>query len=152
MRILFDQGTPVPLRRVLTQHEVVTAHERGWSQLNNGDLLNLAEIEGFYVLVTTDTNLKHQQNLVSRRIAIVALTTTSWPRMQRVLGEVVAAVGSATAGSSREVEIPWRPPNLLLQGSGTLEGCKRQDRPGRFFLRATGTTMTCVDASEGLTR
>jgi predicted nuclease of predicted toxin-antitoxin system len=106
VRILFDQGTPVPLRRVLTQHEVVTAHERGWSQLNNGDLLDLAEIEGFDVLVTTDTNLRHQQNLVSRRIAIVVLTTTSWPRIQRVLRAVVAAVGSATAGSYREVEVP----------------------------------------------
>jgi predicted nuclease of predicted toxin-antitoxin system len=106
VRILFDQGTPVPLRRVLTQQEVATAHERGWSQLNNGDLLDLAEKEGFDVLVTTDTNLKHQQNLVSRRIAIVVLTTTSWPRMQRVLGTVVAAVGSATAGSYHEVKIP----------------------------------------------
>jgi len=105
VRVLFDQGTPVPLRRVLTQHEVVTAHERGWSQLKNGELLESAEKEGFAVLVTTDGNLKYQQNLASRRIAIVVLSTTSWPRIQRVVNEIVAAVNDAAAGSYREVDV-----------------------------------------------
>jgi len=72
VRVLFDQGTPEPLRRALTQHEVVTAYERGWSKLTNGELLDAAEKEGFDAFVTTDVNLKHQQNLASRRIAIVA--------------------------------------------------------------------------------
>ena len=71
MRILFDQGTPVPLRQSLTRHEVTTAHERDWSKLKNGELLDAAEKQGFEVLVTTDLNLKYQQNLKSRRIAIV---------------------------------------------------------------------------------
>lgn len=69
-------------------------------------LLDSAESEGFSVLVTTDTNLKYQQNLAARRIAIVVLTTTSWPRIQRVLAEVATAVGNATPGSYREVEVP----------------------------------------------
>jgi hypothetical protein len=69
-------------------------------------LLDSAEKEGFAVLVTTDTNLKHQQNLKSRRIAIVVLPTTSWPRIQRSSGAVVGAVDSATEGSYKEVEIP----------------------------------------------
>jgi hypothetical protein len=90
----------------LTQHDVVTAHERGWSQLNNGELLDSAEKEGFAVLVTTDTNLKYQQNLSSRTIAIVVLSTASWPRIQRVLDEVIAAVNAAAAGSYREIEVP----------------------------------------------
>ena len=68
MRVLFDQGTPVPLRRLLTQHDVTTAHEKGWSQLKNGELLDSAEKEGFVVLVTTDANLKYQQNLTSRKL------------------------------------------------------------------------------------
>jgi hypothetical protein len=106
VRILFDQGVPVPLRRAFTQHEVVTARERGWSQLKNGDLLDCAEAAGFAVLVTTDTNLKYRQNLGSRRIAVVVLTTTSWPRIQRGVDAVVAAVVSAAAGSYREVEVP----------------------------------------------
>ena len=106
MRVLFDQGTPVPLRQLLTQHEVVTAYERGWSKLKNGDLLDVAEKEGFAVLVTTDANLKYQQNLASRQIAIVVLGTTSWPRMRRAARAVVAAVDGASAGSYTEVEIP----------------------------------------------
>jgi hypothetical protein len=63
VRVPFDQGTPVPLRQLLTRHDVSTAFERGWSRLKNGELLIAAESAGFAVLVTTDTNLKYQQNL-----------------------------------------------------------------------------------------
>lgn len=62
MRILFDQGTPVPLRHSLTKHSVATAFEMGWSQLENGELLAMTEGK-FDVLVTTDQNLRYQQNL-----------------------------------------------------------------------------------------
>jgi hypothetical protein len=63
VRILFDQGTPVPLRRSLTGHVVATAYELGWSTVTNGDLIRLAEQEGYELLLTTDTNLRYQQNL-----------------------------------------------------------------------------------------
>ena len=106
MRVLFDQGTPEPLRRSLTEHEVATAFECGWSKLKNGELLDAAEKEGFAVLVTTDSNLKYQQNLTSRRLAIVVLTSPSWPRIQRVIGSVVRAIERASGGSYTEVEIP----------------------------------------------
>lgn len=76
MRVLFDQGTPVPLRQWLSGHTVETAYERGWSQLSNGDLLSKAEAE-FEAMVTTDKNLRYQQNAVGRRIAILVLPTTS---------------------------------------------------------------------------
>ena len=71
MRILFDQGTPVPLRTALSRHFVQTAYERGWHALSNGELLQAAETAGFDLLVTTDQNLRHQQNLADRRIAIL---------------------------------------------------------------------------------
>jgi hypothetical protein len=77
MRVLFDQGTPAPLRRLLVQHEVSTAYEQDWSRLKNGELLSAAELAGFEVFVTTDTNLRYQQNLATRTIAIVVLGTTS---------------------------------------------------------------------------
>ncbi len=83
MRVHFDQGTPAPLRKLLPGHEVATAYERGWSTLKNGELLAAAERDGFEVLVTTDSNLKYQQNLASRTIALVVLSTTSWPRISR---------------------------------------------------------------------
>lgn len=106
MRVLFDQGTPVPLRRELIGHTVATAFELGWSTLTNGDLLRSAEEQGFEVLVTTDANLRYQQNLASRRIAVVVLSTTSWPRIRLVVGQVAVAVNAATAASYAEVLIP----------------------------------------------
>ena len=106
MRILFDQGTPAPLRHLLPDHEVSTAYERGWSTLKNGELLAAAEDLGFAVLVTTDINLKYQQNLASRSIAIVVLSTTSWPRIKAAVEGVVAAVNAAALGTYVEVAIP----------------------------------------------
>ena len=107
MRILFDQGTPDPLKQSLTLHSVSTAFEKGWSRLRNGALLSAAEADGYDVLVSTDTSLKYQQNLSVRRIAIVVLLTTSWPRIQRVIPFVVSAIDAAAPGSYSEVEIPY---------------------------------------------
>lgn len=106
MRVLFDQGTPVPLREVLTQHEVATAYERGWSKLKNGELLDAAEGDGFEVFVTTDTRLRYQQNLAARRIAVVCLLATSWPRINRNIDAVVSAIDSCAPASYTEVSIP----------------------------------------------
>jgi hypothetical protein len=106
VHILFDQGTPVPLRTSLTQHDLATTYEKGWSNLKNGELLDAAERDGFDLLVATDSNLKYQQNLRSRRIAIVVLTSTSWPRIQQALSIVVDAINDAAAGTYTEVEIP----------------------------------------------
>jgi hypothetical protein len=68
MKLLFDQGTPAPLRHELTDHFVSTAYEMGWGTLSKGDLLDAAEGQ-FDALVTTDKNLQHQQNLTVRRLA-----------------------------------------------------------------------------------
>jgi hypothetical protein len=73
MLILFDQATPVPIRAYLVEHTVRTAWQQGWSTLRNGDLLLAAEEAGFEVLLTTDKNIRYQQNLSTRRIAIVVL-------------------------------------------------------------------------------
>ena len=106
MRILFDQGVPAPLRQLLVHREVVTAYERGWSTLRNGELLDAAETNGFTVLITTDTNLRYQQNMSSRRIAIVVLNTTSWPRIQTAVAEIVSALDATGEGHYIEVRIP----------------------------------------------
>jgi hypothetical protein len=81
VRILLDQGTPAPLRTILVGHQVSTAYELGWAALSNGELLASAE-DDFDVLVTTDRNLRHQQNLTGRRLSILVLPTTSWPRLR----------------------------------------------------------------------
>jgi hypothetical protein len=105
VRVLFDHGTPAPLRRSLVGHEVTTAYERGWSALQNGELIAAAEAGDFQVLVTTDKNLRYQQNLTARALAIVVLWTTSWPKLQKALPRVQTAVDSATKGSYIELEV-----------------------------------------------
>ena len=69
-----------------------TAYERGWSTFKNGDLLNAAERDGIDVMITTDSNLRHQQNLGARSIAVVCLRSTSWPRIRRISASIVNAV------------------------------------------------------------
>ena len=106
MRILLDQGKPVPLRSHLSSHEVATAFELHWSTLTNGDLLLQAEAAGFDLLVTTDQNLRYQQNLAARRIAVVVLSSTSWPRIQKGIANVVDAITRARPGVHLEVTVP----------------------------------------------
>jgi hypothetical protein len=105
VKILFDQGTPVPLRRSLAAHEVVTAFEMGWSNLENGQLLAAAEGK-FDALVTTDQNLRYQQNLQGRRLAILVLPTTNWLEIRKHLPEVNAAVNALKPGNYRELHWP----------------------------------------------
>lgn len=105
MKILFDQGTPVPLRRSLLSHKVDTAYERGWSTLTNGDLLDTAERDGYDLLVRTDRNLRYQQNLTNRQIAIVVLLSTSWPRIQKHQDEIRNAIDTIVPGAYLEIEI-----------------------------------------------
>jgi len=105
MKILFDQGTPQPLAGHLSGHSVETAGDLGWSQLENGDLLLAAEQAGFEVFISTDQNLKYQQNLAGRRLAIVILLSTSWPRMQPHLPRIRQIVDSVTSGDYVEIPI-----------------------------------------------
>jgi predicted nuclease of predicted toxin-antitoxin system len=97
MRILFDHGVPAPLRRALTDHSVSTAYEMGWTELDNGALLEAAESD-FDALVTTDRNLRYQQNLSGRRLAILVLPTTSWPKIQTHEAQVATAVNALHRG------------------------------------------------------
>ena len=73
MLILLDNGTPAPLRYALTGHIVVEAIERGWDRLVNGELIAEAEAAGFEVLLTTDKNMRYQQNMKGRKIAFVVI-------------------------------------------------------------------------------
>jgi predicted nuclease of predicted toxin-antitoxin system len=106
MKILFDQGTPVPLRNYLLDHIVETAYEKGWSNLRNGDLLTHAEAEGFDALITTDQNLRHQQNLSGRKISAIVLLTTNWPRIKNNAALVVEAIDNLHPGSYEEIGFP----------------------------------------------
>jgi hypothetical protein len=108
MLILFDHGTPAPLRLFLKEHTVKKTKDLGWNTLSNGELLKVAEEAAFDVFLTTDKNIRYQQNLAKRIIAIVVLGNSRWPVVQLHVDRVVAAVNAAQPGTYIEVEIPDR--------------------------------------------
>jgi len=105
MLILFDHVTPAGIARFLPAHTVTKAKDRGWDTLTNGDLLAEAERAGFDVLLTADLNMRHQQNLRGRRIALVVLSTPQWPVVRLHIERIAAAVNVATPGSYIEVNL-----------------------------------------------
>lgn len=107
MLILFDDGTPAPLRYFLKGHTVVEAIERGWGRLTNGELIAAAEAADFDLLLTTDKNIRYQQNLAGRKIAFVVTGNQQWPTLRRYVVRIIEAVDAATPGSYTEVEIPF---------------------------------------------
>jgi predicted nuclease of predicted toxin-antitoxin system len=78
VKVLFDHNVPHKLRESLPEHEVRTADEMGWADLENGELLNAAEAAAFAVMVTCDKNLSYQQNLRGRKLALIVLSTNNW--------------------------------------------------------------------------
>jgi hypothetical protein len=98
LRVLLDHSVPAPLRHALAHHEVRTTAQQGWDTLQNGALIAAAEA-AFDVFVTCDQNLAYQQNLAGRRIAIVVVTTNSWPVIGADPARVVAAVDAAEPGA-----------------------------------------------------
>ncbi len=108
MRILFDQGVPRGLKASLRVHEVTEARKLGWERISNGDLLSLAEGANFELLLTTDKNLRYQQNFSGRKVSIVVLGNSPWWLVRKHLDAIIAAVDSATPGSYAEVAIPFK--------------------------------------------
>lgn len=107
MRVLFDQATPLPIRPYLEGHTVRTAFQQGWDKLKNGELLEAAEQAGFDLFLTTDKNIRYQQNLAHRKVSIVVLGQQQWPHVRPHIQRVVDAVNAAISGSFAEVDIPY---------------------------------------------
>jgi hypothetical protein len=89
----------------LKKHAVSLAIEVGLDRVSNGALLKAAESAGFEIIVTSDRNIRHQQNLKSRKIAIVILPSGRWPLVAPQILEVVAAVDLAHPGSYWEIAL-----------------------------------------------
>jgi hypothetical protein len=167
MLVLFDNGTPRTLARYLIgQHTVTEARARGWEQLGNSELLTAAEAAGFEVLVTTDRNLRYQQNLASRKIALVVLGQGRWSIIKRHITEVVAGINAARPGSYTEIDMPLD--NLLARSlSAALRGMRspalhigvlcatplKRATPGKTLSRFTLFPVVCLimRPSEALT-
>ena len=105
MKILFDHGTPAPLRRNLAGHAVDTAASQGWERLSNGELLDQAENHGYQVLVTTDKSMRYQQNFSRRQIAVLVLLDFSWPEIQHRANAIRAAVENIQSGEIRQIAV-----------------------------------------------
>jgi predicted nuclease of predicted toxin-antitoxin system len=103
VKILFDACTPRPLRRFLPGHIVSTAQEMGWGALKNGDLLREAEGQ-FEVFVSTDQNLKYQQQVLARKLAILVLRTNDWPTIRSKGAEIAATITSLKPGAFVEMD------------------------------------------------
>ena len=99
MRILFDQGVPRGLTASLAGHEVAEARQLSWERVSNGDLLRLTEDAGFNLVLTTDKDLRYQQNLADRKISIVVLGQSPWWLVRQHLDTIIARVNEATTGS-----------------------------------------------------
>ena len=104
MKVLLDACTPRPLRQFLPGHFVRTAQEMGWAGLKNGDLLREAEGQ-FEAFISTDQNLKYQQQVVGTRLAILVLPTNDWPTIRSRGAEIAAKVATLKPGDF--VELDW---------------------------------------------
>jgi predicted nuclease of predicted toxin-antitoxin system len=110
LRILFDKNVPVGVRRFLAKHHVRTFVETGWHiQLENGELLKTAEVAGFDVLVTSDQNIRYQQNLAGRSLALIVLGSNIWPIVRSHAMEIMSKVDAATPGGYTFIEMPVPP-------------------------------------------
>ncbi len=105
MKILFDANTPAPLARFLRGHEVIRADELGWQGLENGALLDAAEQAGFDLLLTCDQNVRYQQNLAGRKLALVILSSNHWPTLRRIAARIATAVDFVQTGQIVRVDV-----------------------------------------------
>ena len=71
MKILLDHNLDRRLKNYLTQYNTATTQEQNWADVLNGELLTLAEENGFDVILTADSNIKTQQNMTNRTISIL---------------------------------------------------------------------------------
>jgi|GEM_PF-184498 len=155
MKILFDQRTPTPLRRFLDGHEVHTVFEKGWDRPTNGDVLAVSILNGYEILISTDQNLRHQQELERIRLGIVLLMTTSWPRIRQNTPAVVKALEEVQASglivirrlktSQRLVGTLWKNPFIRTFCFG--KGCKGWGAGQRAKKRIDGPGPATVNAT-----
>ena len=106
MKILLDECVPVQVRHALIGHDVSTVHAQGWKGIQNGELLAAAESAGFALFILADKNLRYQQNLAGRRMAILELWTNHRPTLERLFPLIRAAAESIQPGEYRTLESP----------------------------------------------
>ena len=84
----------------------VGVDNRGWQELNNGELLDQAETDGYELFLTSDRRIPFQQNLTRRNISVLVLTTNSWPRLRQRLNDINEAVEAMVHNQLSQLDIP----------------------------------------------
>ena len=118
LRLLFDRNIPDPLARYLTNFAIRRTEDEGWNTLKNGELLDAAERAGFFAVLSADQNLRYQQNLVGRRLALVVLSTPKWTELRDQIPAIQAGLDGLRSGDYVELTFPrpplrrraWKPP------------------------------------------
>jgi hypothetical protein len=105
MKILLDECVPWPMHKFLTGHECQTAQKHGWGGIKNGDLLRRAEVE-FDLFITSDQNIRYQQNLAGRQIAILEISTNDFRRIKAAATMIQSAIAEIQPKEFRQLEIP----------------------------------------------
>jgi hypothetical protein len=105
MRILLDECVPRPLTRHLFQYDVTTVTEMSWSGVKNGELLQRMKQEQFTILLTTDQNLRYQQNLTQAGVAVVVLVapTNRLPDLIPLTSQLPAVLKTIDPGQVIEI-------------------------------------------------
>lgn len=105
MKILLDECVPWPVYRLLTAHDCQPVQRCGWAGIKNGELLKRAEGQ-FDLFITSDQNLRYQQNLTGRTIAILQLSTNKWAPILAAAALLQDAVSTIRPGEFRQLGIP----------------------------------------------
>lgn len=105
MNILLDECTPRLVKKRLPKLNIQTVQEMGWSGLKNGDLLTVAESQ-FDVFVTTGQNLRYQQNLQGRKLAVLLLPSNQVPVVKRLINDIEAKLATIQAGDFIAIPLP----------------------------------------------
>lgn len=103
MNIIFDENVPLPMRQFFTGHTVSTVQFEGWAGTENGKLIELVDGK-FDVLILADKNLRYQQNLTNRKVALIELPTNRWPILKQMIPGIINAVEKIEAGSYTIIE------------------------------------------------
>jgi len=122
LKILFDQNVPRPLQQYLVGHDVTRADQLGWSELQNGELLEVAEAAGFEVLLSGDKKLPSEQNMTGRRIAVVCMSDNHWPIVRDHVQAIEDAVDSARPGTIKTVDCGTFVPRKFQTPPGPSSG------------------------------
>ena len=105
MKILLDECVPWPMHRLLSNHSCTSVQAQGWSGIRNDDLLQRAEA-GFDLFITSDQNIRYQQNLAGRSIAVLELSTNDLRRIQAAQSSIEDAVAQIKSSEFRQLDIP----------------------------------------------